>query len=103
MDIHKEELKKLELIPEDWSKEKITFMDKKEFEKNKVTKVGRSCCLLSNKLAKSYELHDFTKINGEVLEKLITSMIKEKDAAVNGVNTEQEEEQGDNIVEMPQG
>ncbi len=103
LDINKEELKKLKLIPEDWSKEKITFMNKKEFEKNKVTKVGRSCCLLSNKLAKSYELHDFTKIDGDVLEKLVKSMIKEKDAIVNGVEAEQEEEQGDNIVEMPQG
>ena len=103
LDIHKDELKKLELIPEDWSKDKITFLNKEEFVEKSVTKVGRSSCLMDNTLAKSYELHTFAEVNGDFLDKIVQSMIKEKDALVNGVPEEDEEEDNDNIVEMPQG
>tara|TARA_R100000900_G_scaffold3078_1_gene4518 strand:- start:1173 stop:2180 length:1008 start_codon:yes stop_codon:yes gene_type:complete len=77
-DKNKEELISEGLLSEDWSLDKIKFVTEKQFYKEGITVAKRSNCLLSNKVATELQLHEFTNVDDEFLDKLVKGYIEDK-------------------------
>ena len=77
-DENKKELIKHNLLPKDWKLDDITFLTEEEFYKENITVAKRSNCILSNKVASDLNLHKFTTVDKEFIDKVIKNYIADK-------------------------
>ena len=75
---NKEELLEADILPKGWDIKNIKFLDESQFKKNKVTKVGRSVCIMDNTLASNLDIHKFADINQEFIDKLVKNIVLDK-------------------------
>ena len=77
-DDNKEQLIENNLLPKDWKLHDITFYSEEQFYKENITVAKRSNCILSNKIASDLNLHKFTTVDKEFLDKTVKSYIADK-------------------------
>ena len=77
-DDNKEQLIENNLLPKDWKLHDITFYSEEQFYKENITVAKRSNCILSNKVASDLNLHKFTTVDKEFLDKTVKSYIADK-------------------------